>query len=162
MKIWSKLQRQLYLLIDPNINFQIHCSIYRMDSQRGCTDLPRYWISLGKEIIFDYPKQFIKSDSPYPYLTDVSAISEMLREYIDTPLNLLPDKHFEKDEWGITEILKCADRRISVARIETYFTAKDNEILSKILQARKANKSSAPKAEKASSQKTSRTSSSNN
>lgn len=137
MKAWSKLQRQLYLLIDPKIDFQIHCAVYRMDSQRGCTDLPRYWITLGKEIIFDYPKQFIKSDSPYPYLTDVSAISEILREYIDTPLNLLPDKQFEKDEWGITDILKCADKRLGVSRIETYLATKENKVLTKVLQARK-------------------------
>ena len=55
---WSKLQRELYKIIDDTINFQIHCVRYPMDSQRGQTDLPRYWITLDGETIFDYPKQF--------------------------------------------------------------------------------------------------------
>lgn len=62
MRRWSKLQKELYLMIDPSIDFQLHCSVYPMRSQRGSTDLPRYWITLNKEIIFDYPKQFVDYD----------------------------------------------------------------------------------------------------
>ena len=62
MKRWSSLQREIYKLIDENINFQIHLSRYRMDSTYGSTDLPRYWITLDGETIFDYPKQFICKD----------------------------------------------------------------------------------------------------
>lgn len=47
-KHWSKLQREIYKLIDSRIGIQIHCSVYRMDSRWGGTDLPRYWITLGK------------------------------------------------------------------------------------------------------------------
>ena len=60
-----------------------------MDSRWGGTDLPRYWITLGKEIIFDYPKDFLDKKLPergliiscshnetveelYPYVTAVS------------------------------------------------------------------------------------------
>ncbi len=76
-----------------------------MGSQYGSTDLPRYWITLGKETIFDYPKHFIHSESPdensriayealsiYPYSSETSEISNMLREYIDTPLSELMTK----------------------------------------------------------------------
>lgn len=59
MKRWSSLQRELYQILDEKINFQIHLSMYRMQSQYGGTDMPRYWITLGDEIIFDYPKQFV-------------------------------------------------------------------------------------------------------
>ena len=62
MRRWSKLQKELYLIIDPNIDFQIHCSVYRMQSRMGSTDLPRYWITLNKEIIFDYPCQFVNAE----------------------------------------------------------------------------------------------------
>lgn len=61
---WSKLQKEVYLLVDPKLDFQIHCVAYRMGSQYGSTDLPRYWITLGKETIFDYPKHFIHSEGP--------------------------------------------------------------------------------------------------
>ena len=55
-----------------------------MSSQYGSTDLPRYWITLDGEIIFDYPKQFVEKDKNgsfvknlkgekiyYPYQTDI-------------------------------------------------------------------------------------------
>ena len=102
---WSKLQKEVYLLVDPKLDFQIHCVAYRMGSQYGSTDLPRYWITLDKETIFDYPKHFIHSEGPdensriayealsiYPYSSETSEISNMLREYIDTPLSELMTK----------------------------------------------------------------------
>lgn len=143
MKPWSKLQKQLYLLIAPNLDFQIYCNAYRMKSQRGTTSLPRYWIVLNKEIIFDYPKDFLSnliqregsrelrptgtstwllnSDLPvkdlYPYYTEVQDISCVIREYIDTPVNELFDKIFENDKWGLTDILKAADKRLGKKKL---------------------------------------------
>lgn len=55
----NEINYKIYNLIDENINLQIHCSVYKMNSQRGKTDLPKCWITLEKEIIFDYPKQFL-------------------------------------------------------------------------------------------------------
>ena len=54
MKPWSKLKKELVKLWDDSINLDIHQSVYRMDSERGSTDLPRYFITLNKEIIFDF------------------------------------------------------------------------------------------------------------
>lgn len=62
MKRWSKLQKELYLIIDPEIDFQIHCAVYPMRSDRATSPCPRYWITIGKEIIFDYPKDFVDKD----------------------------------------------------------------------------------------------------
>lgn len=125
---WSKLQREIYKLITPDINIQIHCVAYPMNSRYGSTDLPRYWITLGKEIIWDYPADFItkegcvknytdKINKLYPYFTDVSEISGLIMEYIDTPKDILFDKHFENDKWGLVNILKAADRRIGNRRL---------------------------------------------
>lgn len=101
------------MLVDPKLEFQIHCVAYRMCSQWGSTDLPRYWITLDKETIFDYTKQFIHSDGPdensriayealsiYPYSSETSEISNMLREYLDTPSSELMTKKFEGDHWA--------------------------------------------------------------
>jgi hypothetical protein len=60
----SKLQLEIYKLVANGLDLQIHCVVYRMDSQRGSTDLPRYWFQLGKEIIWDYPKDFIGGRQP--------------------------------------------------------------------------------------------------
>jgi hypothetical protein len=87
-----------------------------MDSQRGSTNIPRYWITLGKDIIFDYPKDFPEARASYPYLTDVSAISRLIRDYIDTPVDDLLSKQFE-DPWGLIEIFLAADRRIGKRRL---------------------------------------------
>jgi hypothetical protein len=127
---WSKLQREIYDLISPDINFQIHCVAYPMRSRtsRGSTDIPRYWITLGKEIIWDYPQDFLakagssedcsgKVHPYYPFTTDIHDISDLIREYIDTPKEALLDKNFESDKWGLTDILKAADRRIGVRRL---------------------------------------------
>lgn len=32
---WSKLQREIYDLLTPTINLQIHCTCYPMRSQNG-------------------------------------------------------------------------------------------------------------------------------
>lgn len=34
-KRWSKLQSRLYNLMDPDIDFQIHCALYEMNSNDG-------------------------------------------------------------------------------------------------------------------------------
>ena len=123
MRRWSKLQSALYRITDPTIRFQIQCRVVRMDSAYGSTDLPRYWITLGKETIWSYPGQFVvpggatrRVDSPkltfYPHMTDVPAISDLIREYIDTPVADLLTRQFTNDHWGLVNILRAADRRI--------------------------------------------------
>lgn len=137
MAVWSKLQKSLYLIVSDKVDFQIHCSVYRMNSQRGITDLPRYWITIGKEIVFDYPKQFIndKANKSYPYETQISDISDCIREYIDCPVNLLPEKKFESDLWGLTDILKAVDKRLGKAKLNNYF-ASSNSVIKEILNKR--------------------------
>ena len=137
MSAWSKLQKSLYLIVADNVDFQIHCSVYRMNSQRGSTDLPRYWITIGKDIIFDYPKQFLsdKGNENYPYVTQISDISDLIRQYIDCPVNLLPEKHFENDLWGLTDILKAVDKRLGKGKLNAYF-ASSNAVIKDIIKKR--------------------------
>ena len=132
MKRWSKLQKELYLIIDPTIDFQIHCVAYPMRSRYGNTALPRYWITLGREIIFDYPSQFVLADGTvrnydpdgihqnYPYTTDVSDISN----------------HFENDYWGLANILRAADKRIGQRRLNSLRRRIKNQAAQKILELR--------------------------
>jgi hypothetical protein len=145
MPPWSSLQRQLYALIDPSLNFQIHCRVYRMKSERGSTDLPRYWITVGKDIIWDYPRQFVSlgphpSRQPvasYPYLSDISAISAVIREYIDTPLRQLLSKHFDADHWGLVNILRAADRRVGSRQWPAMRSRTKDEFVLAVLDARR-------------------------
>ncbi|WP_297957948.1 hypothetical protein [uncultured Ruminococcus sp.] len=150
MKRWSSLQRELYKIIDENIGFRIHLSVYRMSSQHGSADLPRYWITLDDEIIFDYPKQFVFKDETgsfiknlsgekmyYPYQTDIPDISALIREYIDTPKDEVFSKHFDNDHWGLINILKAADRRFGRTRLDLLQKRMDNKAALKVLERRK-------------------------
>ena len=148
MKRWSKLQKRFYELVDEGIDFQVHCTVYRMQSSRGGTDLPRYFITLAGEIIFDYPKDFVlKSGSVkslaqgaltkiYPYDSGISDIGELIREYIDTPKDELFKKHFDADEWGLANILKAADKRIGKRRLQILAKNKKNQAMQKVIAAR--------------------------
>ena len=121
-KRWSKLQRRLYNLREPSIDFQIHCALYEMNSNNGrhSVKLPRYFITIDKEIIFDYPRACDRTwkygFDTYPAVTDIGAISDLIEEYIQCPdAELLKD--FENDKWGITDILRVCDRRIGKRRL---------------------------------------------
>jgi len=121
----------MYNLIEPGLGVEIHCVAYRMDSQRGNSNLPRYWITLDKETLWDYPKDFL--DYPvfptemkgyrslvrwcYPYGGNVPDISALLREYINTPQTGLLERYFERDHWGLTDILNASDRRFGRKRL---------------------------------------------
>lgn len=125
MSVWNKLQKSLYTIVTENVHFQIHCAVYRMKSARGGTDLPRYWITIDKEIVFDYPKQFLDREETkkYPYETEIGDISNCIREYINCPVQLLLDKKFENDVWGITEIFKAVDKRLGKEKLQAYFVS---------------------------------------
>lgn len=136
MRRWSKLQKQVYNLLLPELELQIHCAAYPMRSQYGSTDLGRYWITLGKEVIWDYPKDFAGAKRKYPYVTDIAAISELLREYIVTPVEALPRKRFEQDVWGLTAILKAADRRLGREKLVLPVTDEESEAARRVLARR--------------------------
>ena len=144
MKRWSKLQKRIYNLIDPQLKLQIHCVAYPMRSQRGSTSIPRYYITLNKEIIWDYPKDFITLTSidtdttGYPNTNDISSITALIDEYIETPKEDLYDKTFENDKWELTNILKSADRRIGTRRLDELKNNASNAVL-KIITQRKGN-----------------------
>jgi hypothetical protein len=117
-----------------------------MNSQYGSTNLPRYFITLKKEILWDYPKDFVKeygtknySDKiihAYPYSSDVPDISDLLREYIETPNEIIFEKHFENDKWGLVNILKSADKRIGKRRLVELKHKTDNIAANKIITER--------------------------
>jgi len=141
------LQRELYKLTAGDIDFQIHCAAYPMNSQYGSTDIPRYWITLGKEIIWDYPKQFVTPTGTiknlsgmetkfYPYKTDISEISDLIREYIDTPKDEILNKVFINDQWGLINILRAADRRVGERRLEALKKKTHNIAANKVIEER--------------------------
>jgi hypothetical protein len=140
MKRWSKLQKQIYNLRAPGLNLQIHCSVYRAASPHGNSNVPRYWISLDKEIIWDFPKQFLAKSSEQIAAGGVSDISALLRDYIDTPKNQLADKVFVDDLWGLVDILRAADRRLGAKQLEALKVKTTSPAAKKVIQLRQTAK----------------------
>ncbi len=94
--MWSKLQKQLYNVMDLSTGFQMHCSVYKTKSawtagkdknnrSKGREMIPRYWITIGKgkdkKIIWDFPNQFLKQKSlvdDSPYFKDDNTIQDRM------------------------------------------------------------------------------------
>ena len=98
---------------------------------------------LDGEIIWDYPKNFIGASDPsrenperYPHGTDVSAISDLIREYVDTARSELLSKRFECDRWGLIDILRASDRRVGARRLSTVKKKTRNQAAHKVIESR--------------------------
>lgn len=141
--MWSKLQKQLYLIIDKDSKFQMHCSVYKTKSawtagqkngiSKGREMIPRYWITVGtdKDVIWDFPNKFLDEPSQikncywntdevsntinntYFWGDNYTWVAETIRFYLDTPKDKLLTQKYHKDKYGLTEILRKYDRRIN-------------------------------------------------
>lgn len=137
-KRWSKLQKRLYNLMDPAINFQIHCALYEMNSWGHYGDwLSRYFITIDKYIVFDYPKN-MELDKKYIYLwdSDVHRISDLIEEYIQRPNEKLFDE-FPNDKWGLVDILLACDRRVGKKHLQKLEERITNERVHLIIEKRR-------------------------
>lgn len=138
---WSKLQKRIYNLMVPSTKFQIHMAIYEMNSNYGYhgNKLPRYWASIGKDIVFDYPKDFDTTEkygfNSYPWDTDIPKISDLIEEYIQRPRTKLMCG-FENDRWGLTDILLTCDKRMGRRRLRELRERIDNPLLIRIINER--------------------------
>jgi len=143
MRVWSKLQKKYYGFRAGGLNIQLHCNAHRMKSQWGNAKLSRYWITLGKEIIWDYPKDFFGTKHPeqkcqleYLYLPDVTDISDLIEEYLNTSKHDIMNKIFDNDKWGLINILRASDRRIGTRRLHKLKKKTNNVAARKIIDVR--------------------------
>lgn len=108
---WSALRRDLQSLWVEDVNFDIHQTVYTNVS-RG---LPRLWATLDKEVILDFWKDY-QNETPRLYPCDIRKISDILRAYIDTPVERLMEP-VEGDFTGITDLLRAMDRRLGKTKL---------------------------------------------
>ncbi len=140
-KRWSKLQVRLYNLMEPSVDFQIHYALYTMHNKKvshGC-ELPRCFITVGKEIVFDYPKECdttrIYGTNSYPWDGEISDISDLIEQYIQRPEEELMED-FEDDYWNLADVLRVCDRRIGKRRLTELKETITDERLLKIIDKR--------------------------
>jgi hypothetical protein len=112
MKRWSKLKKRIENLLIPEA--EVFLFKYRMDSERGSTDLPVFQIKKSKEILFEFPKDFknpiknLKGQAGGYYPYDFPDFTGMLHTYIETNPQQLTKLD---DKLGLYKILVSLDRR---------------------------------------------------
>lgn len=131
--MWSKLKRQLMLLMDDDSGFDIQCSVFKTKSawtagqkngiSKGREMIPRYWITDNNKVIWDFPVMFLDAESQvgneytirdtYFYGKNYLWIANVIRDYIDTPRDEILTKKFSEDKYGLVDVLRKYDRRIS-------------------------------------------------
>ena len=147
-KHFSTLKKQIENLLLPSLKMEVCCLAYPVRSQYGSSSVPRFYIRLGKMIIWDFPGQFPIRDIDYHMWESMVDISALLREYIDTPLAQVPTKAFEGDNvempdgsifnLGLTAILKAADRRMGRAKLAEMIANPASPAVCLVLNARLA------------------------
>jgi hypothetical protein len=99
--------------------------------------LPRYFITIDKDIVFDYPKDIgLDEKSTYRWNCDVSKISDLLEEYIQCPNEKLFDD-YPNDKWGLVDILLACDRRVGERRLKRLEKLTTNEKVRGIIEKRR-------------------------
>lgn len=134
---WSKLQKLIYNIWIEDLNLQIHANAYPLS---GSASVGRYWISLGKEIIWDVPRDFPEERAKGTYNPVATEITIVINEYLNTSRDEIMTKVFEKDNWGLIDIFRVADRRIGVKSLEQLSNFNLSIPARKILDARIKNK----------------------
>jgi hypothetical protein len=57
-----------------------------------------------------------------------------MREYIDSPIRGLFERVFNKDRWGLTDILKASDRRIGKEKLKLMKEKTDSGAVKSIIE----------------------------
>jgi hypothetical protein len=112
-----------------------------MNSNHGYhgNKLPRYFITIGNDVVFDYPKDFDTTrrygENSYPWDGEICDISNVIEEYIQCPESeiMLP---FENDVWGITDIMRACDRRLGKRRLKEIKEKTTDKVILNIIDKR--------------------------
>ncbi len=130
---WSQLQKLIYNIWCDDLHLQIHTNAFALP---GTSTVGRYWITLGKDIIWDVPRDFPDERAKGTYNLAASEISEVIKAYLDTPRDEILSRVFEADRWGIIDIFRVSDRRLGRKSLEQLDTKALSQPAKKILQAR--------------------------
>ena len=144
-KRWSKLKKLIEDLFVPSLPLRIHCTDIRTNVENEGTfaeSLGVFYIRLGKEIIWNFPSQFVDEQTRYPdggnsYSYSVRDLNELLRDYLDSAKADVLMKDFSLDHYGLTNILKAADRRIGLKRLQKHFKDSQHDCVMKVLSCRR-------------------------
>jgi len=144
---FSKLKARIESLFDATLNMQIRCTVYQKREPKYWTpsEYLRFWITLDKVVIYDLMKdtkhlreKYADNGNQGHLVTewDTIRVNSLIQEYIETPIDLLFDHVFQKDIYGVTDILKAADRRIGKRRLRILYDRTTSQIAKEIIEKR--------------------------
>ena len=145
-KRWSKLKKLIEDLFVSGLPLQIHCTKIRttLHTTGSLAEvLGVFSFRLGEKLIWNFPRQFVTEETIYSdggnHLSySVRDLNELLRDYLNTPKERLLKHNYSRDYFGMTNICKAADRRISLERLREHFKDCEHECVVKVLSARQA------------------------
>lgn len=140
MKRWSKLKRDVESFMAPKLDFRIYANSYSIGDT---IPVPRFWITTGGKIIWDWPKDFIEQEGWYFY-DSAKNISQLLRDYINTPTSELLTMKYE-DPFKLIPVLRVCDKRIGKRRLVKLLENPDNFEIAFIISNRLSHKETADK-----------------
>ncbi len=143
-KRWSKLKKPIEDLFVPDLPLQVHCTDIRTTTRNEGSRaeiLGVFIVRLRKDVIWNFPRQFVNEAFIYPgggnhYSYGVRDLNGLLREYLDTPKDVLLNQDFARDYFCLTNILKAADRRLGLKRLERHFDKVEQDSVVNVLAAR--------------------------
>lgn len=152
---FSKLKKIIGSLFDEKLKMEFCCIAYPIRGQWANNSIPRFYLKMGKEIIWDFPIDFDLAKSPFYYWAGNNNIVELVREYIDTPPDQLLNKEFKLEtnefyseipgtrkkeqiiiNYKLTDLFKAADRRLGKEKIKNWALTLSNPAVDRIIQAR--------------------------
>ena len=114
MPRFSKFKKRIESFFAPELDLKIYC-----------TTIPDDWDT-------------DENGNPYRgvYYCDVMFVTDMIHEYLETPVDVLFDCTFENDYFGVVDLLRAADRRIGKKRLVLLRDRTQSQAAIKIIDAR--------------------------
>ena len=124
---FSFLKKKLENLFCLELRVQFYAEVIRIKGSCSTT-MPRYYLTLDSEVIWDYPKHFKKIERLHgSWWTCGQRISALVKDYVNTPVKELLVKEFDDNRCqsrfindiplGLVELFLACDRRLGKERL---------------------------------------------
>lgn len=130
--MWSKLKKQVESLFADNIGVEIKCAAYgpKRSWGTGTDGTGRYYILLDKEVVWD--------ENSYTTMYNIRSISDLIREYINTPLEEIMTKDFQ-DKYNLIDVLIASDRRFGKGKLFAWYMSGSRSLIAGKIIGRRIN-----------------------
>lgn len=135
-KRWSKLKRDIESILIPEI--KIYSNSYKNGTGQ---EIGRFWITLGKDIIWDFPKDYIDEVNCVYISSLFYQVSSFLRRYLNTSRENIFDISFfplppPRYLLNLLHILQISDKRVGKRKLKELLENEDYNDFQEIINKR--------------------------